>query len=232
MPCGNGSVRQALLDGHRFAYELHRSPRRRKSITLTVDGDSLRVLAPLRTPQRVIDEFVQQRADWIEHLLGAERPIGLRTELREGGSLPLLGVRYPVAAGQSPFHFDGLQFQVDVSRSDCGARAETWLRSYARNHFTSRVEHWSPIVGAIPQKIQIRNQKTRWGSASARGTLSFNWRLIFAQPEIVDYVVVHELCHLIQPDHSTVYWQLVNDNMPDALHWRRRLKEIGESLAW
>ena len=75
-------------------------------------------------------------------------------------------------------------------------------------------------------------KKTRWGSASSNGTLSLNWRLMFAQPEIVDYVVVHELCHFIQPDHSTAYWSLVNKIMPDAQHWRSQLKEIGDSLTW
>ncbi|MCY3558217.1 MAG: SprT family zinc-dependent metalloprotease [Chloroflexi bacterium] len=232
MPCGRPTEHQTPLDEQRIAYELHRSPRRRKSITVTVEDNSVRVLAPLRTPQRTIDEFVRRRTNWIAQRLDAEQPRGLRTELCDGGRLPLLGVVYPVVAEPASFHFDGLQFLADLSRPDCAARAERWLRNFARVHFTSRVDHWSPVVGASPERIQIRDQKTRWGSASALGTLSFNWRLIFAQPEMVDYVVVHELCHLLEPNHSAAYWRLVNESMPDAQLWRRRLRDVGTALAW
>ena len=232
MPCGNPSERQASVHGRVITYELHRNPRRRKRLTLSAEGALLRVLAPVRTPQRLIDEFIQDRADWISKRLVIDRPTGLQSELRSGGSLPLLGTSYPVEPGLMPFGFDGRRFIVNASRPNRAAAAEGWFREYARDHFTGRLRHWSPIVGAEPTSVQIRNQKTRWGSASSRGTLSFNWRLIFAQPQIVDYVVVHELCHLIQPDHSAAYWRLVNEAMPDAQHWRRQLKEIGESLRW
>ncbi len=232
MPCGRPSERQATVNGRRISYELHRSPRRRKNVTISIEGDRVRVLAPARTPQQQIAEFVAQRADWIASHLDSARPIGLRSQLGEGGLLPLLGVRYPVEASLAPFQFDGERFRVDVSKPERAAYAEAWLREYARDHFTAQVEHWSPIVGVQPKRLQIRNQKTRWGSASSRGTLSFNWRLIFAPPEIIDYVVVHELCHLIQPDHSPKYWALVESVMPDAQHHRRQLRELGDSLLW
>ncbi len=80
--------------------------------------------------------------------------------------------------------------------------------------------------------MQIRNQKTRWGSASSNGTLSFNWRLIFADPDILDYVVVHELCHFIQPNHSRAYWQLVESIMPDYRDRRQALKDAADGLTW
>ena len=80
--------------------------------------------------------------------------------------------------------------------------------------------------------MQIRNQKTRWGSASSSGTLSFNWRLILAHPDIVDYVVVHELCHFIQPNHSRAYWALVESILPDYKERRRALKVASDSLSW
>ena len=197
-----------------------------------MEGELLRVLSPVGASQRLIDEFIQQRADWITKRLAAVHPAGLQTELREGGSLPLLGSRYPVVASLAPFHFDGERFRVNVGRPERNAFAERWLREYARDYFTSSVEHWSPIVGAEPKRLQIRNQKTRWGSASSNGTLSFNWRLIFAAPDIVDYVVVHELCHFIQPNHSKEYWQLVESILPDYRDRRQALKDASDNLIW
>lgn len=232
MPCGNPSERQATVNGRRISYDLHRSPRRRKNITISIEDRSLRVMAPVRTPLRQIDELLEDRERWIAERLEAPPPARLRDQLKPGGSLPLLGVRYPVEAGLAPFQFDGERFRVNVSKPERAAYAEAWLREYARDHFTAQVEHWSPIVGVQPKRLQIRNQKTRWGSASSRATLSFNWRLIFASPEITDYVVVHELCHLIQPDHSPKYWALVKSVMPDAPHHRRHLRDIGDALAW
>ncbi len=232
MPCGRPSKRVATIDGRQITYELHRSPRRRKNVMLSVEGELLRVLSPVRASQRLIDEFIQRRADWITERLAAEHPAGLHTELREGGSLPLLGSRYPVVASLVPFHFDGERFQVNVGNPERAAFAERWLREYARGHFAVRVEYWSPIVGAQPARIQIRNRKTRWGSASSNGTLSFNWRLIFADPDIVDYVVVHELCHFIQPNHSRAYWQLVESIMPDYRIRRQALKDASDNLIW
>lgn len=220
------------INGRPITYELHRNPRRRKNVTISVEGQQVRVLAPTRTSQQLIDEFILQRADWIEKRLVIDPPTGLQAELGDGGSLPLLGARYPVEASMSPFDFDGERYLVDVGRPERAAFAEGWLREFARDHFSTRVEHWSPLIGVRPQRIQIRNQKTRWGSASSRGTLSFNWRLIFARPEIVDYVVVHELCHLLVPNHSPAYWRLVESKMPNYATWRQALKDTADDLRW
>lgn len=232
MPCGQPTRKLATIAGQQISYELHRSPRRRKSVTLHVEGDRLRVLAPVRTPVRQIEEFVAQRESWIAERIAMPRDSGLRTQLRHGGQLPLLGELYPVESGPFLFAFVGDRFLTDDNDPVRFAAAEHWFREFARDDFADRVEHWSPLVGASPARIQVRNQKTRWGSASSKGTLSFNWRLMFAGPEIVDYVVVHELCHLLQPDHSTAYWAIVERNMPDFQTRRRELKEIGDSLSW
>lgn len=233
MSCGQPITRKATIGGRRISYEIHRSPRRRKSIGFHIEGDRLRVLAPTRTPLKHIDELVAQRESWIAERIALPRASGLRLQLEHGGQLPLLGQLHPVVAeGPFLFAFDGTQFLIDDTDPLRFAAGEQWFREFAYEEFADRVEQWSPQIGATPAKIQVRNQKTRWGSASSKGTLSFNWRLMFAEPEIVDYLVVHELCHLIQPDHSPAYWRLVESHMPDAQHWRRRLKEIGDSLAW
>ena len=232
MPCGRPSRQSATVNGRHITYELHRNARRRKTMTISIEGQQLRVLSPVRTPQQEIDDFIRLRADWIAKRLAVAPPSRLRAELRDGGSLPMLGDRYPVVDSSVPFDFDGERFLVDVHRPDCAAVAEGWFRDCARAYFTDRVEDWSPRIGVRPRRIQIRNQKTRWGSASTKGTLSFNWRLIFARPAIVEYIVVHELCHLHRPDHSAQYWALVGRHLPNYESQRRWLKEHGESLRW
>lgn len=108
---------------------------------------------------------------------------------------------------------------------------EKRYRSAARTRFEQRCAHYRPLTGGSYSSITVRDQKTRWGSCSSRGTLSFNYRLIFAPPEILDYVVVHELCHLTHMNHSKDFWNKVGSVMPDYKIRRNWLKEHGRELS-
>lgn len=107
---------------------------------------------------------------------------------------------------------------------------EKRYRSAARTQFEQRCTYYRPLTGGSYTSVTIRDQKTRWGSCSSRGTLSFNYRLIFAPPAVLDYVVVHELCHLTHMNHSRDFWNLVGSVMPDYKTHRRWLKEHGREL--
>lgn len=108
---------------------------------------------------------------------------------------------------------------------------EKRYRNAARQQFESRVAHFHRITGGNYTSITVRDQKTRWGSCSSRGTLSFNYRLIFAPPVILDYVVVHELCHLTHMDHSKNFWNMVASVMPEYKECRKWLREHGQELS-
>ncbi len=88
----------------------------------------------------------------------------------------------------------------------------------------------APALGVVYERIQVRDQRTRWGSCSSRGTLSFNWRLALAPHEVLDYVVVHELCHLREANHSRSFWSLVETRRPAWREQRRWLREHGAEL--
>jgi len=103
-------------------------------------------------------------------------------------------------------------------------------KKYARKIFEAKVAYFSQFTGGNYTGITVRDQKTRWGSCSGRGTLSFNWRLILAPTEILDYVVVHELCHLTHMNHSKEFWKLVESVIPDYKIRRKWLKENGHTL--
>jgi predicted metal-dependent hydrolase len=97
--------------------------------------------------------------------------------------------------------------------------SEADARIAARELVTMVLDEEAPALGVSYERVQIRDQRTRWGSCSARGTLSFNWRLALAPHEVLDYVVVHELCHLLEPNHSPRFWRLVASRRPG---WRRQ----------
>ena len=103
-------------------------------------------------------------------------------------------------------------------------------RQAARDYFSRRCEYYRQLTGGRYARITIRDQKTRWGSCSSTGTLSFNYRLMFAPPRVLDYVVVHELCHLTQINHSRDIWNLVGRDMPEYKTHRSWLKEHGGEL--
>lgn len=107
---------------------------------------------------------------------------------------------------------------------------EKRYRKAARDTFTARVAYYHPFTGGNYTSITIRDQKSRWGSCSSRGTLSFNYRLVFAPPKVLDYVVVHELCHLTHMNHSKDFWNMVETIMPEYKVYKSWLREHGQEL--
>jgi predicted metal-dependent hydrolase len=108
--------------------------------------------------------------------------------------------------------------------------SESDARTAVRELVAMLVEEEAPRIGVKPARIQIRDQRSRWGSCSTRGTLSFNWRLVLAPLDVLDYVVVHELCHLREPNHSRRFWRLVERHRPDWRQHRDWLHEYGPEL--
>ena len=107
---------------------------------------------------------------------------------------------------------------------------ENRYRNAAKTYFAARVKYFHQLTGGDYNRITIRDQKTRWGSCSSTGTLSFNYRLMFAPPKILDYVVVHELCHLTHMNHSKEFWNMVALYMPDYKEHRQWLRDHGNEL--
>ena len=107
---------------------------------------------------------------------------------------------------------------------------EKRYREAAKEYFPKRAAYYAYLLGVSYDRIRIAGQKTRWGSCSSNKTLSFNWKLMLAPPGVLDYVVVHELCHLKHMDHSREFWAAVESVMPDYRERRRWLKEHGNEL--
>ena len=115
-------------------------------------------------------------------------------------------------------------------RLDPAAVSESEARSATRELAAMVAEEEAQALGVAFARIQVRDQRTRWGSCSSRGTLSFNWRLALAPHAVLDYVVVHELCHLREPNHSPRFWRLVESRRPGWREQRAWLREHGAEL--
>jgi predicted metal-dependent hydrolase len=115
-------------------------------------------------------------------------------------------------------------------RLDSSAVSESEARQATRELVAMVADDEATALGVSVARIQVRDQRTRWGSCSSRGTLSFNWRLVLAPFEVLDYVVVHELCHLREPNHSRRFWGLVESRRPDWRSQQDWLREHGPEL--
>lgn len=117
-----------------------------------------------------------------------------------------------------------------MHNKEISTRLEQWYKRMARETFTEIAEYFKTRLGVDYNALRIKEQKTRWGSCSQKGNLNFNWKLVMAPIEIIDYVVVHELCHLVHMNHAKDFWRLVEGQLPDYQQRKRWLKENGAKL--
>lgn len=233
-PHANASVQ---LGGVALRYLLRRSARRR-SIGLRVDECGLAVSVPLRAPMREVERAICERAGWIARCMAqaAERQRSLRQaaeQWRDGGAVPFLGqtlmLRLNARAPAGAVLVNGeLHLPLLAAADEAAVRraAQAWLLGQARRLFTRQLDHWAPQLGVRWQRLTVSNARTRWGSASAGGAIRLNRRLIHLQPDIIDYVVVHELAHLHEMNHSARFWQHVARALPDFEARRERLRRV------
>lgn len=220
------------LDGRRVPYRLRRSKRRRKTIEFTIHDGQLQIAAPWHVADRDVADLLRRRQRWILDRIDQPPPPKLADQLRQDGRLPLFGQDLHVAIDPELDCPAKLLDDRLILREPDPDAVRALFSEFARDRIDSLIQHWAPIAKVRPRQIHIRNQKRRWGSAAQDGVLRFNWRLAFAPPDIVEYVVVHELCHLRRLDHSPQFWRIVESVLPDAQERRRRLRQIEDRLHW
>ena len=225
-------------------YDVHRSGRRKKTVQITMDGGRVLVASPLDTPDSKLEAIVRKRAPWILRQTPDQVLQVSRKRLVSGETLPYLGrnVRLIVEQADVPspeVRFDHWSFRITVPFGlDESKRYEEirkaigqWYRQRAIQRLPWTVELWRKRMG-WPETpgVLVRDQRQRWGSCAPDGTLRFNWRVVMLQPELAEYVVVHELAHLKVSSHSAEYWAQVSSLLPDAQQRRQRLREAGKML--
>ena len=209
---------------------------KRRTIALIIERDgTLTVRAPLRATRAAIEAFIRQKTDWIlrtrEKLKAV--PPALERKFVDGESFLYLGSPYNlklVRPRRPALHFDD-GFTLSLSAQKKGRQYFVrWYRERAFEVISARVDQYARIHGFTPKQVRITSARTRWGSCSSTGTLSFTWRLVMAPLEVIDYVVLHELVHLRIRNHSLKFWQAVGALDPGYGARRKWLKENGEKL--
>ncbi len=213
-------------------YRLIRSKRRTLAICIEKDG-GVTVRAPFHMAKSIVEGFVTEKADWINEkssLMAAREAQRKDFRVGEGSTLPLLGREYSVMTGNS-VTFDGSRFTVcEEDFETVKPQLIVLYRSLAGNFIPERVSHFSELTGWIPSGVRIGAANTSWGSCSGKNSLNFTWKLILAPPELVDYVVVHELAHTVEHNHSARFWKLVERVLPDYKQRRARLRTLAKAL--
>lgn len=209
---------------------------RRKTIALVIDSDGeLIVRAPFYASQSDIMRFVEEKQGWINQKSEEmkqkkqERP---SLTLQAGETIPYLGRECMIFRGMTKkICFDGKAFLLPESK-EAKEKLISWYKKRAAVILRERVETIAKGMNVTPEGIKITSAKTRWGSCSGTNHLNFSWRLIMCPPEVVDYVVVHELCHILHKNHSRSFWEsvgLVDVAYQEHEQWlkeNRRLMEV------
>ncbi|WP_430504249.1 M48 family metallopeptidase [Haloparvum sp. PAK95] len=231
--------RTSVVAGERVAYSVRESDRASRA---RIDVDPTGVVVVVPTDARVDpDALLAENAEWLREKQAAMADYRERAPDREfepGATWPVLGVGHEVVVERrrsSTVDRDATLVRLarsHVDRTSFERALEYCFRETAREHFESRVSALAPAMGVAAEvgDVEIRNQQTRWGSCSTNGTLSLNWRLLFAPPEIVDYVLVHELAHLREHNHSDAFWRIVGEYDPDWESHRNWLRENAVEL--
>lgn len=225
-------------------YSIRRSSRaRRARLTITDEGDAVVVL-PLRAAETQAAELVRRHHRWIEihqrRILSQRAALAARPGIGAGREIPLRGEPHRIVSIAA---IDGRQRPTVRAVDGCivvttalleprstQKLLDAWLRAEARADIEERLRVRSEQMDLHPERITIRDQRTRWGSASRKQTLSFSWRLVLCPPSVLDYVVVHELAHLKFGGHGRNFWRLVDRHFDDSRGARRWLRDNQDEL--
>ena len=212
-----------------ISYTVRRSDRARRVSVNVAARDAVEVVLPRRAALREADAAVRELRPWIDRRLRALE----RARIEAGappGHVPYLGehLRLVPQCGRTRTHRRGTLLLVP--EGDHRPAVERWYRRAARTEIAPRVDAAAAVASLGYERLTIRGQKTRWGSCSSTGTLSFNWRLLLAPEPVLDYVVWHEVCHLRVCNHGPRFWGMLANHCPGYADQERWLRRYGSTL--
>ncbi|MGB1236879.1 MAG: M48 family metallopeptidase [Pseudomonadales bacterium] len=224
-----------------LAYQIKRSAKRRQ-LCIQVKQSTLHVLAPLNLPSDAIEQFIESKRAWITRKLAQQaiqqqqlqdpfgRPFILIEGLRRAvdftrGNKAQVTLCDELLTVQTPNRV------LDANLTQYRRRQlDKWFATTASQQLPQRLLYWCERTGLTPSDLQIKKYKSRWGSCNQRGVISLNSLLLMTPASVVDYVIVHELCHLIHMNHSNVFWQLVQHHFPESHHAKAWLRQHASIL--
>jgi predicted metal-dependent hydrolase len=233
-PLPSVEQRTVFLAGKHITYTLKRR-RKRRSIGLNIDDRGLTVSIPLRASEKWLQSVLRDMADWVvEKLDGWQPSQPAKNRWQDGETIDFLGDQLVLRVEQglfvTPAQRLGRELWVFVVHGSKTIHIEQavlrWYRQEAEQFFKQRAEHYAPLLNVLPRAIKLSEAKTQWGSCTAQGSVRLHVHLIRLPQRLIDYVVVHELAHLRELNHSAAFWQLVESVCPDYAILRSELKAV------
>jgi predicted metal-dependent hydrolase len=235
-------VRSVVLDGRQVSYTIQESRTARKC-RIRVSPAGVLVVLPRGEDESRAEAFLRDNASWVLGQVAFQDRVGsVRSQVAtvQPESLLLRGreLRLEIVKEQTRRRFALIDEQGQCARvrlPDNGQvnvekALEAWLRRQARQDILARLAERTGQMKVKPGHVYVMGQRTKWGNCSRMGNLSFNWRLVMAPPEVLDYIVVHELAHLLEPSHSARFWLIVRSHCAEFEQHRRWLRDNQERL--
>lgn len=221
-----------------FEYQLTRSLRR-KSISIVVRRGKVKVMAPVFVPGFHIKQFVASKSAWVLEKLQAQQDWAdahTQKQFIHGEDFLYLGEQLQLqlrVAGKNSVSLQGEQLQVVISsrvkaenqQSHVKKLVKDWYKQTLAEYLETQTRYYAKLMGVAPASVSVRSYTRRWGSCSAKGTVTFNLLLMMAPKWVIDYVIVHELAHLVHLNHSARFWALVERYYPEHKAAKQYLKD-------
>jgi len=216
-------------------YTLIRS--KRKTIGISIRDGLVTVRAPLKCPESEIDRIVLSKSKWItDKLTKSIEQLSYQKAftLNYGDFVVLRGDRYPIIAREGThagFNGEYFYFPPNLCEKQIKDACIKIYRKLAKVHFNERIALFAAQMNVSPSSVKVNSAKARWGSCSSKKSINFSWRLIMSDDDVIDYVVVHELAHLIQMNHSRKFWAIVEGVLPNYRERKGKLLELQKRLS-
>lgn len=227
-------------------YTIKHSNRRQTICLKALSPEKIEIILPAGIRNFNIEKFLYSKFNWIQAKVNnlrtlAETPVN--KDINNGNLILYCGETYELQimyhqASESKIKLNNKTIAVHLPQNTsvssinhkCASILEHWYKTNAEKILIQKTQYWSSKLGTCPKKINIKDQKTRWGSCSSLGNINYNWRIVMAPNNIIDYLVIHELAHLIQPNHSINFWKIVEKYCPHYQNCRNWLKVNGPIL--
>lgn len=223
------------LSGKIISYTVRRSFRARHARLEIRPDTGLTVIIPRRYSAHDVEELLHLKSGWILKTFGKnlrQHPLLNLHNARDGDKIPYLGRNIELSVQPSREKSAMLSMSGDRLLVGAGPKGdhvdallESWYHYRAEILFERKIKEFSSIMGIRYGRLSIRSQKTRWGSCSRSGTICLNWKLVLVPEPVIDYVVIHEIAHIKEMNHSQRFWQLVSRYCPDYKKYRRFLRD-------
>lgn len=214
---------------------IQRANRKTLALSIMKDGRVI-VKAPHRMSDKLISKFIQDKQGWLKSKLDIIKKTNAEFEdCINYRSLLLYGEKYQICVGNVKRVMRDDVRKIIVApnaskTSDVINKIKTWYKKLAKEILTERTKHIADAIKIQPGQIRLTNAKGKWGSCNLKKSISLNWRMIMLTPELIDYVIIHELCHVKELNHSSMFWKTVEMFLPNYQALRKNLKKYSFTL--